>query len=117
MYSRPEDPITYLQSCLSRVHDHDLGPSIHWNSFLPEPPDPVKPAFSGASDPLPPIQSSKEARNDAREAEPVRSPVTGGLNSSAPLPPIGASSVSEDSQKRDSVQERRGARVVFVLGR
>ena len=118
MYSRPEDPVKYLQNCLARVQDHNLASTIHWSSFLPDPADPFKPAFSGASQPLPPIQSSKNVQDDVKVLvdQPVVSPETRCLHPSTPLPPIGASS-SSDLQKKRSDEEKHGASVVFVLGR
>jgi adenylate kinase (isozyme 1 subfamily) len=115
MYSRPEDPVKYLQNCLARVHDHNLASTIHWSSFLPEPADPLKPGLPGASQPLPPIQPSKDVGVDVTVDIPDVSADTSCLLPNTPLPPIGASS-SSDLQKKKVDEGKTGAKVVFVLG-
>eukprot|EP00118_Oscarella_pearsei_P003891 m.16183 g.16183 ORF g.16183 m.16183 type:complete len:962 (+) comp26771_c0_seq3:595-3480(+) len=121
MYAKPENPVDYLQSCLSQMQGtENTHQNVQWNSFLPQ----TKPAFEGAGQPLPPIKRRQSPEIDNKptpdkETEELP-PAYVQINPTIPLPPIGnpvnvipiESSLSDENEPK----EKAKARVVFVLG-
>ncbi|XP_065829208.1 adenylate kinase isoenzyme 5-like isoform X2 [Oscarella lobularis] len=119
MYSRPDNPVVYLQSCLSQLQDEKDAKDVEWNTFLPK----VKPAFEGAGQPLPPIKRRQpEEQGEEEEIQPnsVAEEKERSINPNVPLPPIGnpANVIPIESCLPANEEEapKIRSRVIFVLG-